>query len=253
VPDPTPLDAAHVFDFIRESELAVIFVSVHRLHTFNGALSQQLVSEHNAIAIGSIDLGTLLVSGPSVLRFLHQGLRNCDAPAVFGVLPGYYLFRSGELLAWDAGLPVFADIAALGRSALLGAVFSGIGSDLTLIGHALHVAADQVAAERLAWLFREAMASERAYRQPPRETSSTRVDELYWAYQVLGVLPTATDREIHDAWRRRRAETHPDHAVGDPTEFERRSRLSRDINHARDVIVNHRYPRTRGATHAWAS
>jgi hypothetical protein len=253
VTEPTPLEAAHIFDFIRESELAVIFVSVHRLHAFNGALSQRLVAEHSGLAIGAIDLATLLVSGPSVLRFLHQGLRNCDAPAVFGVLPGYYLFRGGEMLAWDAGLPVFGDVAALGRSALVGALFSGIGRDLAFIAQALQVAADQVAAERLAWTFREAIAGERTRRQTARETRSSPVDELYWAYQVLGVLPTATDREVHDAWRRRRAETHPDHAGGDPVEFERRSRLSRDINHARDVIVNHRYPRTCGATHAWAS
>src|SRR5262249_4291365 len=143
VPDPTPLDGAHLFEFVRESELAVMFVSVHRLHTFNGALSQRLGSEHKAIAIGSIDLGALLQQGP----------RLCEPPAMFGVLPGYYLFRNGEMLAWDAGVPVFADFAALGRSALLGAVFSGVSHDLTLIVHALHVAADQVAAERMAWLF----------------------------------------------------------------------------------------------------
>jgi curved DNA-binding protein CbpA len=76
---------------------------------------------------------------------------------------------------------------------------------------------------------------------------------LYWAYQVLGVLPTATDREVHEAWRRRRAETHPDHAGSDPAEFERRSRLSCDINLARDIIVKHRHPNTRSATYAWAS
>lgn len=252
--EPTPLDAAQVFAFIRESELAVIFVSVHRLHTFNAPLAQRLAAEQPTIALATIDLSALLLSGPSVLRFLHQGLRNCDAPAAFGVLPGYYLFRGGEMLVWDAGLPGFGDVTALGRSAIIGAIFSGIGRDLTLIGHALHVAADQVAAERLAWLFNEAIATEPAQRrQTAREARATPDDELFWAYQVLGVLPTATDREVHDAWRRRRAETHPDHAGGDPIEFERRSRLSRDINHARDVIVNHRYPRTRGATHAWAS
>jgi hypothetical protein len=253
VTEPTPLDAARIFEFIHDTELAAIFVSVHRLHTFNSALSQRLAVEPDAIAIGSIDLGALLVSDPSVLRFLHQGLRSCDAPSVFGVLPGYYLFHNGQMIAWDAGLPGFGDAAALGRSALVGALWSGIGSDMTFVLQALHVAADQLAAERIAWLFREAIANERERRQAPPRDSDAPVDELYWAYQTLGVLPTATDREIHDAWRRRRAETHPDHAGGDAAEFERRSRLSRDINHARDVIVNHRYPRTRGATHAWAS
>jgi hypothetical protein len=257
VTEPTSIDATHFFEFVRDAELAVIFVSAHPLHRFNRALSQQLESEHKGIAIGVVDLRALFGSAPSVLRFLHQGLRNCDAPSAFGVLPGYHLFRGGVMLAWDAGLPGFGDVTALARSALLGAVWSGISSDLTFIRQALYLAADQVAAERIVLLFRQALAGERAHREAhreaPRDTDTPPVDELYWAYQVLGVLPTATDREVHDAWRRRRAETHPDHAVGDPAEFERRSNQSRDINRARDIIVNHRYPGTRGATHAWAS
>ena len=62
---------------------------------------------------------------------------------------------------------------------------------------------------------------------------------------MLGVLPTATDREVHDAWRRRRMQNHPDQAAGDPAEFERRSRLSADINRARDIIMDHRSGRAR--------
>lgn len=251
--EPTPIDAARFFEFIRESELAVAFVSAHPLHTFNHPLGQQLAVEHQGITFGALNLRSLLGSGPSVLRFLHQGLRNCGAPAAFGVLPGYHLFRGGEMLAWDAGLPDVSDVAALARSALLGAVWSGISSDVTFIRQALLLAADQAAADRIAALFRQAIAGARARREEPRTTGAPPADELYWAYQILGVLPTATDREVHEAWRRRRAETHPDHAALDPAEFERRSRVSRDINLARDIIVNHRYPGTRGATHAWAS
>jgi DnaJ-domain-containing protein 1 len=253
VTDTTPIDAARFFEFIRSSELAVVFVSVHPLHRFNRVLAQQLATEHKEIAFGTVDLGALLGSGPSVLRFLHQGLRTCRAPSSFGVLPGYHLFRGGEMLAWDAGLPGFHDVTALARSALLGAVWSGVSSDLTFIQQALHLAADQTAAERISLLFRQAIAGARARREAPRQTEAPPVDELYWAYEILGVLPTATDREVHEAWRRRRAESHPDHVVNDPVEFERRSRVSRDINCARDIIVNHRYPGTRGATHAWAS
>ena len=250
---PTPIDAAHFFEFIRDRELAVVFVSAHPLHTFNRALARRLASEHQGIAIGAIDLTGLLRSGPSVLRFLHQGLRSCDAPSAFGVLPGYHLFRGGEMLAWDAGLPGFDDVIALARSALVGAVWSSISSDWTFIRQSLFLAADQAAADRVARLFRQAVASARPHREAGPQPDAPPVDELYWAYQMLGVLPTATDREVHDAWRRRRAETHPDHAGDDPLEFERRSRLSRDINRARDIIVNERYPGTRGATHAWAS
>jgi hypothetical protein len=253
VTEPTPLDAAHIFEFIRGSELAVIFVSVHRLHTFNRALLQQLESEFTGIGIGTIDLGGLLVSGPSVMRFLHQGLRALDAPSAVGVLPGYYLCRNGVIVAWNGGLPAFDDAAALARSALLGAAWAGISHEIRFIREALLTAADQVAAERIMLVFRLAAAGERARAHASADVDPPVVDELFWAYQTLGVLPTATDREVQEAWRRRRMETHPDHAGGDPAEFERRGRLSRDINRARDIIVNHRYPRTRGATHAWAS
>jgi hypothetical protein len=252
VSQPQAIRPAQLFEFIRGSEVAVVFVSAHPLHRFNRVLARQLASEHKDIALGFMRLPALLRAGPSVLRFLHHGLRTCDAPAAFGVLPGYYLFRGGAMLAWDAGLPGFGDVAALARSALLGAVWTGISSDTTFIQQALLLATDQSAAERIAPIFRHAIEASRAQRDTSRTTQVPPADELYWAYQVLGVVPTATDREVHDAWRRRRAETHPDHAGGDPVEFERRSRLSRDINLARDIIVKHRHPGTRGAAHAWA-
>jgi hypothetical protein len=42
-------------------------------------------------------------------------------------------------------------------------------------------------------------------------------------------------------------ETHPDHAAANPGEFERRSRISCDINRARDIIESHRSGRAHGA------
>jgi len=251
VTEPKTIHPARLFEFIRRSELAVVFVSAHPMHRFNRVLARRLAAEHEHIALGAMRLPALLRSGPSVLRFLHQGLRACDAPAAFGVLPGYYLFRHGAMLAWDAGLPGFGDVTALARSALVGVVWSGISQDVTFVRQALFLATDQTAAERIAPIFAQAIETART-RGASRTTDAPPADELYWAYQVLGVVPTATDREVHDAWRRRRAETHPDHAGGDPAEFERRSRLSRDINLARDIIVKHRHPGTRNAAHAWA-
>jgi hypothetical protein len=253
VTEPIPIDAAHLFEFIGDSGLAVVLVSVHPTHAFNRALGRQLAAEHKTIAIGTVDLCELLASGSSAMRFLHEGLRACGAPSAFGVLPGYCLFRSGEMLAWDAGLPAFADVEAIARSAVLGAIWSGVSRDLTFMRQALQMAADQAAAERVAAVFRRAIASEGTRRQAPRNSQPPPVDELYWAYQTLGVLPTASDRDVHDAWRRKRMETHPDHAGPDPAEFERRSRVSREVNRARDIIMTHRYGDARGATHARAS
>jgi hypothetical protein len=240
VTEPIPVAAADFFEFIRETRLAVTLVSVHTVHTFNSALARELAADHESIALGTIALTDLLASGGPALRFLHQGLRRCGAPTAFGVLPGYYLFRSGQLVAWDAGLPTFADVTAIARSAILGAVWSGVSGDVSFVSHALRIAADQAAGQRVAAVFRYVIENPTAERQPAGEPGPPPVDDVYWAYQVLGVLPTASDREVYEAWRRRRRDAHPDHAVGDATEFERRSRISRDINRARDIIVDYR-------------
>ncbi|HEX8110135.1 MAG TPA: J domain-containing protein, partial [Kofleriaceae bacterium] len=76
--------------------------------------------------------------------------------------------------------------------------------------------------------------------RPPPDPPRTTTDELLRAYQTLGVSPTATDEEVQQAWRRLRVELHPDAAAGDPVEFERRSRLSAELNRARDIIFAHR-------------
>ena len=243
--EPIPVDAAHLFEFIGGSGLATILISVHPNHTFNRALSQQLGGEHQDMALGTLDLSDLILVGGPALRFLHQGLRRCGAPSAFGVMPGYCLFRRGEMLAWDVGLPTFADVQAIARSALLGAIWSGFTHDVAFVGKALRLATEQVAAHRVAVLFRHAVVNGGANRQASDQPDPHPIDDLYWAYQTLGVLPTATDREVHEAWRRRRAKTHPDHAAQDPAEFERRSRISAEINRARDTILNYRS----GATH----
>jgi hypothetical protein len=144
------------------------------------------------------------------------------------------------MLAWDSGLPTFADAEAIGRSALLGALWSGVTRDVAFVGQALRVAAEQAAGQRVAARFQHAVADAGAKRQAPGQSSPPPIDDLYWAYQILGVLPTATDREIHEAWRKRRMQNHPDHAAQEPAEFARRSRFSAEINRARDIIENHR-------------
>lgn len=252
--DPLAVDAAHFFDFVGSARVAVLLVSLHPLHAFSPSLARQLGTDHESIVLGTVDLRELVVSATPALRFLQQGLRSCGAPVAFGVVPGYCLIREGQMLAWDSGLPAWADVAAIARSALLGAVWSGVSQDPSFIKQAVQAATDQVAAQRIASRFRYVLESAHAHRQSQSDDSRTTAreaprDELYWAYHILGVLPTATDREIHDAWRKRRMEAHPDQAAGDPEEFSRRSRISQEINRARDIIANHRAGRYAGRAH----
>ncbi len=236
--EPIPVDAARFFEFIDRSGLAVLLVSVHPRHTFSQALSQQLSAEHEDIALGTVSLLDLITSGGPAVAYLHNGFRACGVGAA-GVLPGYCLFRQAEMLAWDSGLPTTAEVDVIGRSALVGIVFSGITNNIAFVVQALQLAFDQAAAHRVARVFREA-AQQRTYRRATTQSSPPPADEVRWAYDVIGVQPTATDREVHHAWRRRRVEMHPDAAAGNAVEFARRSRISVDINRARDIIAAHR-------------
>lgn len=236
--EPLAVNAEKFFEFMAGPGLKVIFVSVHPVHTFNRALGRQLAAEHTPIALGTVDLRDLIASGGPAVRFLHEGLRACGAPSGLGVLPGYCLFRGREMLAWDPGVPTFADVQAIGRSALVGAIFSGVTRDVAFVHQAIQLAVEQIAAQRVAARFRYAAASPTASRQADPH-SPPPVADLEWAYATLGVARTATDREVHEAWRRRRVENHPDRAQ-DAADFARRSRVSVDINRARDVILEHR-------------
>jgi hypothetical protein len=249
----TPVDAARFFDFIRGSRLAVVFVSVHPAHTFNEPLSELLTTEHGDISLGTIKLKDVVVSAP-VLHFLHDGLRRCGAPLALGVLPGYCLFRRSELLAWQSGFPTLQDVEAIARSAALGALWSSVTHNPSFIAQAAFWGSEHVAARRVAVAFREALSSQQThYRQTATASAPPPFDELQWAYRVLNVPPAASDHEIHLAWRQRRMEAHPDAVMSDPAEFERRSRLSAEINRARDIIVRHRKNAWDHAAYAKAS
>ena len=236
--DPIAVDAAQFFEFIGSPGMKVVLVSVHPAHEFSKALCQQLAGEHESMVFGTLDLVDLVTRGGPALPFLHHGLRECGAPGALGVLPGYCLFRGTEMLAWDAGLPAWTDVGGIFRGALLGVIWSGLTNDVSFMTYALRFSAEHVAAQRVVLKFREAAAApgRRQTRSAP-SCDAPPIDEIRWAYQMLGVSPTATDRDVHLAWRRKRMENHPDHAGSDRAEFERRSRLSADINRARDIIV----------------
>ncbi len=240
--EPIPVAGGDVFEFIGQSRLAVLLVSLHPVHAFNSGLARELVAVDASIALGTTDLADVITAGGPALRYLHQGLRHCGAPSAFGVLPGYYLFRSGAVAAWSPGLPTLGDALAIARGAMLGAVWSGISHDhdWTFITQALRAVADQAAGHRVAAAFRYVIEHPPEERRWSTETDPAPVDDVYWAYQMLGVLPTATDREVYEAWRRKRRECHPDLVAGDADEFERRSRASREINRARDIVVEYR-------------
>lgn len=235
--EPIAVDAANFFEFINGTPCAALLVSVHPMHTFSQPLGERLRAAQPGATLGTIDFRNLILAGGPALGAIHHGLVQCGAPGALGVLPGYCLFQRGEMIAWEAGLPTFADIEAIARSAWLGAVVAGVARDLSYLGRSLQLAAEEVTADRVAERFRKAIADggSRARRHAPAPS-----DDIGWAYQTLGVTPDMSDRDIRAAWRQRRKDAHPDLACGDRSEFARRSGVSVDMNRARDIIERHR-------------
>jgi hypothetical protein len=142
---PVRIDPEHFFDFISRPDPVVLFLLLHPAHPFNRALCRRLRDgQGGEIPVGSVGLLELLLGASPALPFLHEGLLTCGVTQLFHVLPGYYLFCGGQMLAWDSGLPMAQDAKAIARGPLLGAVVSAVTKNLSFLGMSLHFAADYV-------------------------------------------------------------------------------------------------------------
>ena len=230
------IEAAKLLEFVGGPGIAVVLVSVHPRHTFNAALARRLAAAQADVRLATVSVIDLFVTGGTPVIFLIASLNMRGVKASLGVLPGYYLFANGQLLAWDAGLPGRESGETIAGSLLLGTLWSGVTRDLSFIAQALRQAATESGAARVARRFEEVLAQHQGQRAGAHRDASRAAEDLKWACRVLGVAENASDREIHHAWKRRRVEYHPDRAR-DHADFERRSRISTDINRARDILL----------------
>jgi hypothetical protein len=237
---PIHIEPANTLEFVRQPGLSVMFMSAHQLHVFNEALPPCLTACADEVAVyGEVAWLDLVRCASPVFSYLQRGLVELGGPNVFGALPGYWLFRNGEVLAWDAGLPNLPELKSTAPSALLAFLWTLATRDPRLLARTLQLAGRAPVAQRIANHFQTAL------RQPHRERTETNQTEsdaqdLSWAYRTLEVSPTASMQDVQRAWRRKRAQYHPDRAANDPAEFARLNHLAQQINRARDVILQHR-------------
>ncbi len=236
------LDASNFFDFITQPEPVVLFLSIHPVHRFN-----QLLCDHfhqiegcQQVRFGQLPLLDLFGSDNPALSYLHSEIIASGTSVPIAIPPGYYLFKQGQLLAWDSGLPATTDVKKIISGSWLGTAIALITRNLLYAGIALRSAAEKATAERVAFHFQRATFKQRENPRQKSHQSETSSDELADAYRVLKVDPTASDDEINQAWRTMLQKFHPDRAARNPDEFDRMSRLCVEINRARDIIRKHR-------------
>jgi DnaJ-domain-containing protein 1 len=242
--EPIALEPERFFEFVSASDAAVVFVSVHRAHKFNAALCRHFTLENaDEPACAEVDLADLIMFAQPILAFLQSAWPMQRANAYARVPAGYWLFRAGRVIAWHSGLPTGLDLRVLADGALLGALWSGVTQNPAFLLRGVIYAAEDATAKQIAEHFHQSLTEQPAtdaHGAPRGTRAPPALDELQRAYVRLGVAPTASDVEIERAWRRLRIAVHPDLAAGDPVEFARRSRISAELNHARDIIREHR-------------
>lgn len=234
------IPALQFFDFAARPGPTVILAQVSPLQRFNTALLHRLRPAHRSeVSCGYISLFELLVLGDAAIEYLMLGLQACEKWKLAHPLPGYYLFRAGEMLAWDSGLPARPDLQRIIGASFLGVLGYAFTGNWKLVAMAARTGAQEATGERIASRFHRLANEPRRERptsQPPRNPAA----DLLEAYRLLGVLPHASNEEVEAAWRQKRAEMHPDRVAGDPAECARRTRISKELNRARDLIRAHR-------------
>jgi hypothetical protein len=250
--EPIDVEPPRFFEFITRPGLVVVFLSLHPALPYNDALTRHLRDPGGGpVPRGRVVLVELLLASAPAFAFLQQGVRACGVSRVFDVLPGYYLFEHGRMIAWESGFPTTADLDTILGASLLGAIGWVVSREPMLVAKAVYFGACEAVGARMAAQFERAAAEPRTHAQ--REAPPPPIDELLHAYRLLGIDPSASDDQVNTAWRKRQAELHPDRAARDPAEFERRSRIAADLNRAREIIRRHRARTSSRGASAWSA
>lgn len=237
VPVVARLSAAGLLPFVDLPGPAVVHLSLSLGLPFNRALLPRLAILEEPVRVAQVDLLTLARTDVPVLDALRHAVRSLGARFV---LPGYYLFDHGRLLAFESGLPTPGDARRIARGTLLGLLFSALQRKASLLGRGLDLSIDDAVAKRMATSFRRALSARRAQRVGTRRARPSAPDPLRAAYELLGVSATASDQAVRKAWRKKLAAAHPDRVARDEREAARRTRRAAEINRAYEIITSHR-------------
>jgi len=237
-----PLRPDALVDFLSGEGPAVLYVQPSPALPFNPLLASQLRRDLPALRCGALLLSAALEAGGGALVLL-QHLCVAEGRGPRRLLPGYFLFQSGgRLLCYEGALPALGDLPALAAGGIVGWAAAQVLGRPKLFARALWATAQMGPAQRVSRRFvaalGEAPAGDTASPPPPPPPPPR--SDLDRAYRILGVSPRAPLEEIHAAWRRLRAQHHPDLVVDDPAEYARRTRTSAELNWAWALIRNAR-------------
>ena len=230
-------------NFIRSQEICVLRANLSSILGFNIVLQLHLKQEFQGkINIGWIDLTKVNHKEAIIKEFLKEWMPKIGLPSTHSILPGYYLFKNGKLVAYHPGTieQTKANLQEQGIATIISA-FAGIivglvAKDASKGMEAFIHGMEAPPSLKVFEFFKKILgATNSSYSQQKQKIVYD--DELLNAYRILGVSPDVSDKDLKKAWIKLIVKFHPDKSQ---TDIEERTRISAEINNAYDLIVKSR-------------
>lgn len=228
--------------FIRSNRICVLKAHVGDTFGF-GELAKTLFEKDHK---GEVDFGHVRIRRVSYRSRAIQDFVKIDMPKIGlytnTILPGFYLFKDGELKAYHPGTfePNKMNTQVQGFAALTGllaAVVVGLAEKSTARGFETFLEAMEMpVAMKVSEFFREMLdGNSSSYYQQRQQFVYNQ--EILNAYKLLQVSPNVTDIELTKAWKNLLREHHPDKH---PNDIDAKTKYCVELNNAYDFIKKYR-------------
>jgi hypothetical protein len=213
---PIQLKPTELSAFISLKKACVIQATIGSTTEFNSTLYTNLRNYLQwPFSIGSIDSEQIDYHNPFVKKLIVEQMNSIGLIASDTLMPGYYLFKKGTLVAYHPGtfdvsrldaevLNTTMKIAA-GISILAGLLLKSVASGLEMFAKFSEVPTGMSIFE----FFKEVLESKNDVDVIKKQQTIFR-SEIDKAYALLGISSSATDDEVKAAFKKKIKECHPD-------------------------------------------
>lgn len=215
------LNATEIISFVSVKKACVLHATVGSTTEFNTTLLTSLRSYLKLpFSVGSVDIRHVDYEDPFIKKLISNQMEHIGLAASGSLLPGYYLFKNGELAAYHPGtfdisrldpdmVSTTMKIAA-GVGILTALFLKNVSSGLQMFTQLGEVPTGMSIFE----FFKEVLEakSELDILKKQQYIFKTELDN---AYVLLGLSSSATDSEVKSAYKKKMLECHPDRNRGE--------------------------------------
>lgn len=234
--------------FIASNKICVLRVQQAQHFEFSEILKSQLRSEFSgSISFGLMDASKLTYKTKAIREFVQISLPKIGLVNVKTVLPGFYLFKDGNLKAYHPATidPNKIDPRVHGVAAVFGAIVGlivGVTEKSTAKGLEVFLEAMEAPVSyKVFEFFKEILGTKNSSYSKQRQKFVYN-QELLNAYKLLNVHPTSNDAEVTKAWKKLHLQNHPDLHQND---IEAKTKYCAELNNAYELIMKTRAMKTK--------